>query len=133
MQKLKEQGFTLIELLVVIAIIGVLATVMFVAIDPLAQINKSKDANVMSALNGIPAGAAVYAESVDFNYSALCTGSTTIANMVTELAGGKCNAAATAWAFEATRPSDSTFYCVDSTGTGVKSDAFTIYAATVCN
>lgn len=38
-----KKGFTLIEILVVIAVIGVLAAVLFVAINPLEQINKAND------------------------------------------------------------------------------------------
>lgn len=38
-----DVGFTLIELLVVILIIGILASVTFVAIDPLAQFQKSNN------------------------------------------------------------------------------------------
>lgn len=41
-------GFTLIELLVVMAIIGILATIVIVAINPLRNINQAKDANVKS-------------------------------------------------------------------------------------
>ncbi len=39
-----SRGFTLIELLVVIAIIGVLASGVLVAINPLEQIKKARDA-----------------------------------------------------------------------------------------
>jgi prepilin-type N-terminal cleavage/methylation domain-containing protein len=39
-----SDGFTLIELLVVIMILAVLAAMILVALDPLTQINKSKDA-----------------------------------------------------------------------------------------
>ena len=40
----KEKGFTLIELLIVLVIIGVLAVLVVGAINPLEQINKSRDA-----------------------------------------------------------------------------------------
>lgn len=39
-----KKGFTLIELLVVIAVLGVLATVILVAINPFQQLAKSRDA-----------------------------------------------------------------------------------------
>jgi len=40
----KEEGFTLIELLVVIAIIGILAAVIFVALDPATRFADARDA-----------------------------------------------------------------------------------------
>ena len=46
-----EKGFTLIELLIVIAILGVLTTAVLVAIDPIEQINRSKDAGRLNSVN----------------------------------------------------------------------------------
>ena len=46
-----QKGFTLIELLVVIAIIGILAGILFVAIDPLAQNEKATDAKKLVFVN----------------------------------------------------------------------------------
>ena len=45
-----EKGFTLIELLIVIAILGVLTTAVLVSIDPIEQINRSKDAGRLNSV-----------------------------------------------------------------------------------
>ena len=41
-----QKGFTLIELLVVIAVLGILATAVLVAINPLQKINQANDSKV---------------------------------------------------------------------------------------
>lgn len=51
--KVRQLGFTLVELLVVIAVIGVLASVVLVAINPIEQINRAKDAGAKSALRQV--------------------------------------------------------------------------------
>lgn len=50
MNKMRK-GFTLIELLVVIAVLGVLATVVIVAINPIQQLAKSRDAGRLSTVS----------------------------------------------------------------------------------
>lgn len=47
----RQQGFTLIELLIVIVIIGILAGVLIAVIDPAAQQNRARDANVQATIN----------------------------------------------------------------------------------
>ncbi len=49
----KEKGFTLIELLVVIAIIGILAGILFIAINPKVQTDKANDAKIYSSVDGM--------------------------------------------------------------------------------
>ena len=48
--RLLKRGFTLVELLVVIAIIGVLAVVVLVAINPVQQLARTRDAGRKSAI-----------------------------------------------------------------------------------
>lgn len=48
--KLASKGFTLIELLIVIAVLGVLAAVVLVAIDPVQQLARGRDAGRKSTI-----------------------------------------------------------------------------------
>lgn len=48
MKKVLAQGFTLVELLIVIALLGVIATIVIAAINPIEQANKARDAGYKS-------------------------------------------------------------------------------------
>jgi len=48
-----SKGFTLIELLIVIAVLGVLAAVILVAIDPVEQLARGRDAGRKSAVTSV--------------------------------------------------------------------------------
>jgi prepilin-type N-terminal cleavage/methylation domain-containing protein len=52
----KNSGFTLIELLVVIAIIAVLATVVFVALDPVNRFADARDSRRWNDVNSLLTG-----------------------------------------------------------------------------
>lgn len=49
----QRQGFTLIELLIVIAIIGILAAIIFVAVDPARRLAEARNAERWSSVNSI--------------------------------------------------------------------------------
>lgn len=53
MKKYKNYGFTLIELLIVMAILGVLAVVVLVAINPVQQLARTRDAGRKSAVTQV--------------------------------------------------------------------------------
>ena len=72
MKNLTQRGFTLIELLVVIAIIGILAGILFVAIDPSQKVKDAGEAKIMASLQGVPTAATVFYTSNDYSYDGLC-------------------------------------------------------------
>lgn len=56
----RQEGFTLIELLVVIGVIGLLASVLVIVINPLTQIQKSRDSQRKSDLAQIQRALEIY-------------------------------------------------------------------------
>jgi type IV pilus assembly protein PilA len=49
----KQKGFTLIELLIVIGIIAILASIIYVAVDPARRLGEARDAQRWSSANSI--------------------------------------------------------------------------------
>ncbi len=58
---LREKGFTLIELLIVIAILGTLAVVVLLALNPLQQLARTRDAGRQSAVTQLGHALEAYA------------------------------------------------------------------------
>jgi prepilin-type N-terminal cleavage/methylation domain-containing protein len=63
-----SKGFTLIELLVVIAVLGVLATVLIVAINPFQQLAKGRDAGRETVVSQLGQSAVTYATGHNGTY-----------------------------------------------------------------
>jgi prepilin-type N-terminal cleavage/methylation domain-containing protein len=79
--KLNKTGFTLIELLVVIAVLGILASVVLVAINPAERINEANDSGVQSDVSQV-------ATAVEACFTQKATGYYDDCNTPTELTGG---------------------------------------------
>ena len=73
-----SKGFTLIELLIVIAILGVLASVVLIAINPGQRINSARNSRVKSDLASIGRTAQVF--NTDTGLSSSCTGGASYPN-----------------------------------------------------
>ena len=57
---MKKQAFTLIELLIVITIIAILASVVFIALDPLTRLRTARDTTRVEQMNEIKQAMALY-------------------------------------------------------------------------
>jgi prepilin-type N-terminal cleavage/methylation domain-containing protein len=76
-----KKGFTLIELLVVIAVLGVLATVLIVAINPFQQLAKGRDSGRLSTVSQLGQATVTYATGNNGTYpTANATWITTLLN-----------------------------------------------------
>jgi general secretion pathway protein G len=86
----KLTGFTLIEMLVVIGILGIIATVLFATINPVAQLQKANDAHRKSDLESLQRALELYyqdngcyphavSNEITINDGANCTNGTAVA------------------------------------------------------
>src|SRR3990172_2573562 len=64
-----KRGFTLIELLIVIAILGVLAVVVLVAINPVQQLARTRDAGRKSSITQMGHAMEAYATTHNGRYT----------------------------------------------------------------
>ena len=88
-----RRGFTLIELLIVIAILGVLAVVVLVAINPVEQLAKTRDAGRISSVTQLGHGVQAYYTNRNGcfpgNTTAPCAGGTEAVWMDTLVTSGE--------------------------------------------
>src|SRR3990167_7804796 len=96
MQKKQAKGFTLIELLIVIAIIGILASVVFVAIDPATRFKKARDARRQSDIENLAAAIVTYQVDNDGSLPAAVSALTAGNAYIIGTAASGCNAGCTA-------------------------------------
>lgn len=81
MNKITQKGFTLIELLIVIAVLGVLATVVIVAINPLQNLAKTRDSGRLNTVGQL--GHALDAYATNNNGQYVAESATWITTLVT--------------------------------------------------
>lgn len=105
---MNKKGFTLIELLITIAIIGILAGILFVAINPKEQTDKAKNAKIKTELTQARTQASLLFSS-NQNFENLCNG-----NAVNLSA--TCGSNYSAWAVGKTLADVSSNWCTDSSG-----------------
>ncbi len=116
MKKTIQKGFTLIELLVVIAIIGILAGILFVAINPGAQIKKADTGAIKSSLAGIPAAAMMHYNNNNYSYDSVCDDES-VTTVMQSIPNSACRDTQDWYLAYASMPDTTgTSYCVDSRG-----------------
>ncbi len=123
MNKKSLQGFTLIELLIVIAVLGVLAAVVLVAINPLEQLARGRDAGRKSTASQLKNSVLAFFTARNGGFPA--DDATWIGNLVT---AGEMNVIPALIAYAGGGPAagictpagkQQRNYCYDTDGTGI--------------
>lgn len=81
MNRMNRKGFTLVELLVVIAVLGTLAVVVLLALNPLQQLARTRDAGRLSTITQVGHALEAYAVNHDSTFPA--QSATYLADLVT--------------------------------------------------
>jgi prepilin-type N-terminal cleavage/methylation domain-containing protein len=102
-----KKGFTLIELLIVIAILGVLAVVVLVAINPVQQLARTRDAGRISSVQQLGHAMEAYFVSHDAVYPSALADLVTageinaVPGQVTNTLSSYCGGHVQGWCFDA--------------------------------
>lgn len=118
-----QKGFTLIELLIVIAIIGVLVTIVIIAINPAKAVNDARDSRRRSDLQQIKAAMQLYYNDCKFYPTVLPSG--TWGN----LSSSSCDDNTTYMRNVPTDPSGSAYRYASDNGSGSSCDNSTTFCA----
>ena len=136
---MKRKGFTLIELLVVIAIIGILASIVMVAMG--GARTKAKDARIKGDMSQVRSLAELIYDTDSYSYDALCADAHNLVtsgrtddfdeqlktiqdDIVAQGATTTCHDSATTYCVSVDlQTTGAGYYCIDSTGLATTASA----------
>ncbi|MFA7245258.1 MAG: prepilin-type N-terminal cleavage/methylation domain-containing protein [Candidatus Magasanikbacteria bacterium] len=92
-----KKGFTLIELLIVISIIAILASVVFVALDPLKRFQDARDSSRWADISSLVSAVKVYQVDNQGSYPTEVGGMTASTTYMIGTDASGCNSGCTDW------------------------------------